>query len=95
VRDIGQDPHNPEHRVYATNYRHQFHTDTFGIKSILQFNQLVAQGNELGFRGGSIRVQVLAVGCDLVQADLFSGLHPMGVWHGDSKGWVDNVLRTY
>ena len=22
VKDIGQDPHNPEHRVYATNFRH-------------------------------------------------------------------------
>ena len=28
VKDIGHDPHNPLHRVYATNYRHLFHTDS-------------------------------------------------------------------
>jgi len=35
VRDIGQDPHNPEHRVYATNYRHQFHTDSCDVVGLL------------------------------------------------------------
>jgi hypothetical protein len=35
VKDIGQDPHNPEHRVYATNYRHLFHTDSCDIVGLL------------------------------------------------------------
>jgi hypothetical protein len=35
VRDIGQDPHNPEHRVYATSFRHQFHTDSCDIVGLL------------------------------------------------------------
>ena len=28
VKDIGHDPHNPEHRLYATRARHRFHTDS-------------------------------------------------------------------
>lgn len=35
VKDIGLDPHNPEHRVYATNYRHLFHTDSCDIVGLL------------------------------------------------------------
>ncbi len=35
VKDIGQDPHNPEHRVYATNFRHQFHTDSCDVVGLL------------------------------------------------------------
>ncbi|MEO2017098.1 MAG: TauD/TfdA family dioxygenase [Fuerstiella sp.] len=35
VKDIGQDPHNPEHRVYATNFRHLFHTDSCDIVGLL------------------------------------------------------------
>jgi len=35
VKDIGLDPENPEHRVYATNYRHRFHTDSCDIVGLL------------------------------------------------------------
>lgn len=35
VKDIGHDPHNPLHRVYATNYRHLFHTDSCDIVGLL------------------------------------------------------------
>jgi hypothetical protein len=35
VKDIGQDPSNPEHRVYATNFRHLFHTDSCDIVGLL------------------------------------------------------------
>lgn len=35
VKDIGHDPHNPLHRVYATNYRHLFHTDSCDIIGLL------------------------------------------------------------
>ena len=28
VKDIGHDPHNPEHRLYATRARHRFHADS-------------------------------------------------------------------
>ena len=35
VKDIGHDPHNPLHRVYATNYRHLFHTDSADIVGLL------------------------------------------------------------
>ena len=35
VKDIGHDPHNPMHRVYATNYRHLFHTDSADIVGLL------------------------------------------------------------
>lgn len=28
VKDIGHDPRNPEHRLYATRARHRFHTDS-------------------------------------------------------------------
>ena len=35
VKDIGQNPHNPEHRIYATNYRHLFHTDSCDIVGLL------------------------------------------------------------
>lgn len=35
VKDIGQDPHNPNHRVYATNYRHLFHTDSADLVGLV------------------------------------------------------------
>lgn len=35
VKDIGHDPHNPLHRVYATNYRQRFHTDSCDIVGLL------------------------------------------------------------
>jgi hypothetical protein len=35
VKDIGHDPLNPEHRVYATNFRHLFHTDSCDIVGLL------------------------------------------------------------
>lgn len=31
VKDIRHDPHNPLHRVYATNYHQPFHTDSCDI----------------------------------------------------------------
>ena len=31
VKDIGHDPHNPEHRLYATRARHRFHTDSCDV----------------------------------------------------------------
>ncbi|MEQ8785794.1 MAG: TauD/TfdA family dioxygenase [Pirellulaceae bacterium] len=31
VKDLGLDPHDPKNRVYATNYRHLFHTDSCDI----------------------------------------------------------------
>lgn len=44
VKDIGQDPHNPEHRVYATNYRHLFHTDSCDIVGLLCLNPAKSGG---------------------------------------------------
>lgn len=35
VKDIGHNPHNPEHRIYATSYRHPFHTDSCDIVGLL------------------------------------------------------------
>jgi Taurine catabolism dioxygenase TauD, TfdA family len=35
VKDVGKDPHNPEHRVYQTSYRHLFHTDSCDIVGLL------------------------------------------------------------
>lgn len=35
VKDIGHDPHNPEHRVYATSYRQPFHTDSCDLVALL------------------------------------------------------------
>ena len=35
VKDIGKDPRNPLHRVYQTNYRHLFHTDSCDIVGLL------------------------------------------------------------
>ncbi len=35
VQDIGHDPHNPLHRVYATNYRQRFHTDSCDAVGLL------------------------------------------------------------
>lgn len=35
VRDIGLDPHNPEHRIYATNARHRYHTDSCDIVGLI------------------------------------------------------------
>lgn len=35
VRDIGLDPTNPSHRIYATNARHRYHTDSCDIVGLL------------------------------------------------------------
>lgn len=35
VRDIGLDPTNPIHRIYATNARHRYHTDSCDIVGLL------------------------------------------------------------
>lgn len=35
VKDIGHDPHNPEHRLYATRARHRFHTDSCDLVGLL------------------------------------------------------------
>ncbi len=35
VRDIGLDPTNPNHRIYATNARQQFHTDSCDVVGLL------------------------------------------------------------
>ena len=35
VKDIGHDPHNPLHRVYATNYRQLYHTDSCDVVALL------------------------------------------------------------
>ena len=35
VKDIGHDPHNPEHRLYATRARHRFHTDSCDVVGLL------------------------------------------------------------
>lgn len=44
VKDIGQDPHNPEHRVYATNFRHLFHTDSCDIVGLLCLQPAMSGG---------------------------------------------------
>ena len=35
VKDIGHDPHNPEHRLYATRARHRFHTDSCDLVGLI------------------------------------------------------------
>ncbi len=35
VKDIGHDPANPEHRLYATRARHRFHTDSCDVVGLL------------------------------------------------------------
>ena len=35
VKDIGHDPKNPHHRIYATSARHLFHTDSCDIVGLL------------------------------------------------------------
>ncbi len=44
VKDIGKDPHNPEHRVYQTSYRHRFHTDSCDIVGLLCLRRAKAGG---------------------------------------------------
>ncbi len=35
VKNIGHDPHNPLHRIYATNYRQPFHTDSCDVVGLV------------------------------------------------------------
>ena len=44
VKDIGHDPANPHHRVYATSARHRFHTDSCDIVALLCVKQAKAGG---------------------------------------------------
>lgn len=44
VKDIGLDPKNPEHRIYATNFRHLFHTDSCDVVGLLCLNPAKSGG---------------------------------------------------
>lgn len=67
VKDIGHNPHNPEHRVYATNYRHLFHTDSCDIVGLLCLQPAKRGGQSCIASSTSIYNEMLRCRPDLVR----------------------------
>ena len=67
VKDIGHDPHNPKHRVYATNYRHLFHTDSCDIVGLLCLQPAKRGGQSSIASSTSIYNEMLRRRLDLVR----------------------------
>ena len=44
VKDIGLDPHNPQHRVYGTSYRQPYHTDSADLVGLLCLREAKSGG---------------------------------------------------
>ncbi len=81
VKDIGQDPHNPEHRVYATNFRHLFHTDSCDIVGLFCLQPAKSGGQSAIASSTSLYNRIARSRPDL--ADLLA--HP---FHVDRKGEI-------
>lgn len=67
VKDIGPNPHNPEHRIYATNYRHLFHTDSCDIVGLLCLQPAKSGGRSAIASSTSIYNAMTRIRPDLVR----------------------------
>ncbi|MEO1970708.1 MAG: TauD/TfdA family dioxygenase [Pirellulaceae bacterium] len=81
VKDIGQDPTNPEHRVYATNFRHLFHTDSCDIVGLLCLQPAKSGGQSAIASSTSLYNKMASIRPDL--ADVLA--QPMRI---DRKGEI-------
>jgi len=88
VRDIGHDPHNPLHRVYATNYRQPFHTDSCDVVGLLCLRPAKSGGRSSIVSSVTIYNEMLACRGDLVDV-LFEPFHV------DRKGEVPEGKKDY
>ncbi len=67
IRDIGMDPSNPEHRIYATSARHLFHTDSCDIVGLLCLHGAKSGGASMIASSVTIHNEMLARRPDLVE----------------------------
>jgi hypothetical protein len=66
VRDIGMDPSNPLHRLYATRARHLFHTDSCDIVGLFCLHRAKSGGSSMIASSVTIHNEMLAHRPDLV-----------------------------
>jgi hypothetical protein len=81
VKDIGHDPLNPERRVYATNFRHLFHTDSCDMVGLLCLHPAKSGGLSALASSTSLYNEIARTRPDL--ADVLA--HP---FHVDRKGEI-------
>jgi hypothetical protein len=68
VRDIGLDPNDPNHRIYATSARHLYHTDSCDIVGLLCLRPAKLGGSSSIASSVTIYNEMLAARPDLVEA---------------------------
>jgi Taurine catabolism dioxygenase TauD, TfdA family len=88
VRDIGHDPTNPEHRLYATRARHLFHTDSCDIVGLLCLHPAKRGGLSSVASSVTIFNDLLADRPDLVQ-------QLAGPFYVDRKGEIPEGKAPY
>ncbi len=88
VKDIGHDPANPTHRIYATSARHLYHTDSCDIVGLLCLHQAKRGGQSSMASSVTIHNEMLAVRPDLVEVLT----HPLPV---DRKGEVPKGKQPF
>ena len=67
VRDIGMDPANPVHRLYATRARHLFHTDSCDVVGLFCLHGAQSGGSSMIASSVTIHNEMLARRPDLVE----------------------------
>jgi len=88
VRDIGMDPANPLHRLYATRARHLFHTDSCDIVGLFCLHGAKSGGASMIASSVTIHNEMLESRPDLVDV--------MGQpFHVDRKGEIPAGKRPY
>ncbi len=66
VKDIGHDPANPEHRIYATSARHRYHTDSCDVVGLLCVRPAKSGGRSSLVSSVTVHNEMLKTRPDLV-----------------------------
>ena len=67
IKDLGNDPHSPTTRVYTTNYRHLFHTDSCDIAGLLCLTKAKSGGESAIASSTSLYNEIATSRPDLAQ----------------------------
>ena len=88
VRDIGMDPTNPLHRLYATRARHLFHTDSCDIVGLFCLHGAESGGSSMIASSVTIHNEMLERRPDLIDA-------MRQPFYVDRKGEIPEGKRPY
>lgn len=67
VKDIGLDPTNPSHRIYATSARHRYHTDSCDVVGLMCLRRAKAGGESSVVSSVTLYNEMMARRPDLVE----------------------------